>query len=227
MHVWQTWSVAGINFLQQHHKLCKLKSEIALLWQWYTPTHSNSTVSFFVFLLLSPTPHPWPTSNPRLIHSTIQFPELSSSLKLNYGSILTFLKPRHWLMCSVERCALHFGPHVSPSRGDNLCHPLRPLFKSRSSDSLFCFVCFRWFTQINDGVIIWWQIFFTTARLDVWLQAVWGKLSEVHGAHTAGLTPVWSLHFFRQYWAIHSVFLDMISSDPPTNPMTLIGQVVY
>lgn len=113
--------------------------------------HSNSFQlhCFFIFLLLSPTLHPWPPSNPRLIHSTIQFPELSSSLKLNYGSIFTFLKPRHWWMCFVEWCAVLFGPHVSPSRGDNLCHSLRPLFKSRSSNRLFCFVCFRRFTQIN------------------------------------------------------------------------------
>lgn len=57
------------------------------------------------------------------------------------------------------------------------------------------------------------------------------KLRNAWNPHTAGLTPVHSLLFFfltPDNTELYRVFfLDMISSEAPSNPMTLTGQVVY
>ena len=56
------------------------------------------------------------------------------------------------------------------------------------------------------------------------------KLRNAWNPHTAGLTPVHSLFFFLtpDNTELYRVFfLDMISSEAPSNPVTWTGQVVY
>lgn len=138
----RTWdflnfSVICPNLFQCHHLCLSLSS------CHFTKLSSSS---------LSPQP-----SNSRITHPTIQLP-VAPAENLATCLFLPFLKPRHWLMHSVEQPALYFGPHTASSHGCNLCHPSPNSSKAEATTDrqslCVCIACdsHRW---VSGDIICW------------------------------------------------------------------------
>ena len=214
-------------FLLQQHKLHKLKPELALLLQWYIPTHFSFTVSNFIFLLLSPTSHHCPPAIPDSFTPQFSYLNWAPGWNLTTDLFFNFLKPRCWLMGSVEAIPSTLDlTHLLPT-GITCAIPSTHTSRVASGKSSFVFSdSYRWMS----GVIIWWLKYFSLSDL-IFDYRLFGWNSEMHGTHTLQGWPQFIHSFFfltPDNTELYRVFfLDMISSEAPSNPVTWTGQVVY